>query len=267
MKAKVIIVSVGMLIGAIALHAEVFNSTENARLRTIWSEKNAAKAPDAVEARQNWTDYIINSELNDIASDNHAQLAQIIPHQFTLEKISKPTAEQIDAKIAALWKADYDPSNHKDVLKSGLYSRYMLPEAIIGLGDEERFNASLWSAYHRAKQYEKALAIAVKYERWQNAMTTATAMKDRAKIFEFGRKTFLDTYVATPAAATSLLTNMLKPNYDDVPEVTEENIADFLVAVSKRYPAPNADVEAWKGFMGYVGYRYKSLTGNDLFKK
>jgi hypothetical protein len=31
------------------------------------------------------------------------------------------------------------------------------------------------------------------------------------------------------------------------------------------YPIPGSDFNKWKTFMGFVGYKYKALTGKDLF--
>lgn len=263
MKKLALITIIGLGLGI--AFADVYDRAEASRLYGIYREKNSAKTPDAAEAMTEWKNYVISSETNDDAADNYAQLMQIIPDQFTAAKIAKPTELQINGMIDQFWKADFDPSNRKEALFVALCSRYILPEAIARIGDEEKYCTQLWSAYHRDKQYDKALALAVKYERWQNALNTATAMKDRAKIFEYGKKVFLDTFIATPQLATQTLTTILRPNYTGI--VDNQEIADFLKAIADRYPAPDAEVEAWKGFMGFVGYRYKSLTGQDLFKK
>jgi|GEM_PF-6186406 hypothetical protein len=263
------LIGLGLGIG-IATFAEeaaavIYDRTEASRLYNIYREKNTAKTPDAAEAMAVWKDYVINAAINEDAADNYAQLLQLIPDRFTAAKVAKPTALQINDKIDELWKADYDPSNRKEALYVALCNRYILPDAIVKVGNEELYNNQLWSSYHRDKQYDKALALAVKYERWSNALNTANAMKDRAKIFEYGKKVFLDTFITTPAAATQTLTTILRPNYAGI--VDNAEIADFLKAIADRYPAPDANVEDWKGFMGFVGYRYKSLTGQDLFKK
>jgi hypothetical protein len=35
--------------------------------------------------------------------------------------------------------------------------------------------------------------------------------------------------------------------------------------IGDKYPTPGTDFETWRGFMGFVGFRYKSITGKDLF--
>ena len=89
---------------------------------------------------------------------------------------------------------------------------------------------------------------------------SAKGMKDKA--FEVGARFFLETYITTPAVAMRIITNMMNQvpdNYDDA------KLAELLAKIGKKYPAPGADFEAWKGFMGFIGYRYKALTGKDLF--
>ena len=47
--------------------------------------------------------------------------------------------------------------------------------------------------------------------------------------------------------------------------ITKEEQIKFLEQISQRYPIPGTDFNQWKGFMGFVGYKYKVLTGKELF--
>ena len=252
-------------LGMSAVCGEVFDRAKEQALIKIYREKQQAGANDAAQARQEWQNYLLTTELNTDARDNYTQLYTIIENCFKESKISNPTAEQIDAKINELWKAEYDPENRKELLRAHMYARHGLPEAIEKLNGGARYASPLWSGYIYAKQYEKALETAVKYELWPNAFDAAKRLKEPAKIFEYGRKYFLNAYIATPAQASRALTDILRPNYTGV--IDNEEIAEFLKEISMRYPAPDADMEAWRGFLGFVGYRYKTLTGQDLFVK
>ncbi len=265
MKKLLLFAAIAMV--GMGLYAEVYEAEKASELYRVYSEKYRDKAPDMADARAAFNKYVDESEINtENAHSCYHQLKTLIPRMLVKEKIGKPTVEQLDTRIEAAWKAEYDPNDQLILLKAELYSRYKHPEAVEALPDSaSRFGWLVHQAFQGSRRYEEALAYAVKHERWQNAMTSAVSLKDKAKIFEYGKKTFLNTFITSPATATNLLTEMLKPDYTGI--VEKADIAEFLKDVSERYPAPNANVEDWKGFMGFIGYRYKSITGNDLFKK
>lgn len=47
--------------------------------------------------------------------------------------------------------------------------------------------------------------------------------------------------------------------------VSKEQQIAFLEQIAQMYPIPGTDFNQWKGFMGFVGFKYKALTGKDLF--
>ena len=47
--------------------------------------------------------------------------------------------------------------------------------------------------------------------------------------------------------------------------VTKEQQIEFLSKLAQIYPVPGTDFNQWKGFMGFVGFKYKQLTGKELF--
>ena len=47
--------------------------------------------------------------------------------------------------------------------------------------------------------------------------------------------------------------------------IKKEQQIVFLEQIAQMYPIPGTDFNQWKGFMGFVGFKYKALTGKDLF--
>lgn len=47
--------------------------------------------------------------------------------------------------------------------------------------------------------------------------------------------------------------------------VTKQDQIKFIEQLAQIYPIPGTDFNKWKGFMGFIGYKYKALTGKDLF--
>ena len=47
--------------------------------------------------------------------------------------------------------------------------------------------------------------------------------------------------------------------------VTKEQQVKFIEKLAQIYPIPGTDFNKWKQFMGFIGYKYKALTGKDLF--
>jgi hypothetical protein len=47
--------------------------------------------------------------------------------------------------------------------------------------------------------------------------------------------------------------------------VTKEQQIEFLSKLAQIYPIPGTDFSTWKPFMGFIGFKYKSLTGKELF--
>lgn len=47
--------------------------------------------------------------------------------------------------------------------------------------------------------------------------------------------------------------------------ITKEEQIKFLEQIVQIYPIPGTDFNQWKNFMGFVGFKYKTLTGKELF--
>ena len=48
-------------------------------------------------------------------------------------------------------------------------------------------------------------------------------------------------------------------------KITKEEQIKFLEQIVQIYPIPGTDFNQWKNFMGFVGFKYKALTGKELF--
>ena len=65
---------------------------------------------------------------------------------------------------------------------------------------------------------------------------------------------------------TSKATKLIEDAFRYKPAtVTKEQQIKFIEQLAQIYPIPGSDFGAWKGFMGFIGYKYKALTGKDLF--
>ena len=66
----------------------------------------------------------------------------------------------------------------------------------------------------------------------------------------------------SPKTAFLVINNMFKykPN-----SISKEEQIKLLEILSEKYPTPGTDFAKWKEFMGFVGYKYKTLTGKQLY--
>ena len=65
-----------------------------------------------------------------------------------------------------------------------------------------------------------------------------------------------------PTIANKIITHMFR--YKPA-SITKEEQIEFLSKLAQMYPIPGTDFNQWKAFMGFVGYKYKALTGKELF--
>lgn len=87
--------------------------------------------------------------------------------------------------------------------------------------------------------------------------------KNKVKIWQYGKKVLLiDGGCENYSAATDTINKMFryKPS-----NITKEEQIEFLSKLSQIYPIPGTDFNKWKNFMGFVGFKYKQLTGKELF--
>lgn len=114
------------------------------------------------------------------------------------------------------------------------------------------------------KDYAKAIEWADKAEE-QGLLVKFNACyqaRDRKNTWETGVIYLLDDY-RTPSDAMAILKKMFNRKPSDLPE---QQVVEFLTDLADKYPTPGSNFDEWKGFMGFVGYKYKAITGKDLFK-
>lgn len=99
------------------------------------------------------------------------------------------------------------------------------------------------------------LGLSVKFEAYYHS-------RDKKNTWETGVIYLLDDY-RTPADAMDKLKKMFNRKPSDLPD---QKVVEFLTDLADKYPTPGSNFDEWKGFMGFVGYKYKAITGKDLFK-
>ena len=87
--------------------------------------------------------------------------------------------------------------------------------------------------------------------------------KNSQKMWKYGKMTLLtEGGWISSKSANSILTYMFR--YKPATVAKEEQV-EFLSKLSQMYPIPGTDFNQWKSFMGFVGFKYKALTGKELF--
>lgn len=189
--------------------------------------------------------------------------------QFVAAKVI-PTKAQIDAKVEERFTLFDETGTLKNNLKSTLYYRYKLPEALVALEkavpNDGKYAVRAIGLYINKGKYAEAIKLCDEYPQNTagNRFTIYERQKDNEKIWALGKSLFLDTYV--PNANTAM--RYIKSMFNRKPaSVKDEEIVELLTKIGEKYPTPGTDFETWKGFMGFVGYKYKTITGKDLFKQ
>ena len=87
--------------------------------------------------------------------------------------------------------------------------------------------------------------------------------RDKENAWKTGVVYLLDDY-RTPAQALKTVKDMFnrKPA-----NIKNEDIVNFIKELADKYPTPGSNFDDWKGFMGFIGYKYKAITGKDLFNE
>lgn len=259
---KSIFAILAMMVG-IACYAEVFSYAKATELYQTY--KTTKKAADKAA----WEKYYLETEFNKEASDaeNSAKLVKVIVYKYK-------GAFTKDAVYAAMDK-EYKLTNEAarfsayiNIVKA-LNAYDLLIEEIPAMNESQRNLFAGIIAHHFLfkGKYDEAIKYANMINPINNVSVSTLqraygAKGDVEKAFKAGERLFLETYITNPTVAMKVMTSMMNQvpaSYDDA------KLADLLAKIGKKYPAPGADFEAWKGFMGFVGYRYKALTGKDLF--
>ena len=86
---------------------------------------------------------------------------------------------------------------------------------------------------------------------------------DKNLTWQYGKQLLLmDGGFNNPVSANHAINRMFRYKPESV---TKEQQIEFLSKLAQIYPIPGTDFNQWKPFMGFVGYKYKALTGKDLF--
>lgn len=263
---KSIFAILAMMVG-ISCFAEVFNPDKARELNLAYNKDRTAANKAAADKYYIETEF--NTELEDGRQKEKVKRMLIATYKGEMtkagimaaaDKLFKINDEEARAYVlvnVARGKKAYDVV--KAEIDGGTLNSYE------GIFNSACINVA--NNFLSKKDYDNAIKYAEKVNPInQSAVSTlqraygAKGMKDKA--FEVGARLFLETYITTPSTAMIVITSMMNQvpdNYDDA------KLAELLAKIGKKYPAPGADFEAWKGFMGFIGYRYKALTGKDLF--
>lgn len=99
------------------------------------------------------------------------------------------------------------------------------------------------------------LGLSVKFDAYYSS-------RDKKNTWETGVIYLLDDY-RTPEDAMDKLKKMFNRKPSDLPD---QKVVEFLTDLADKYPTPGSNFDEWKGFMGFIGYKYKAITGKDLFE-
>ena len=113
------------------------------------------------------------------------------------------------------------------------------------------------------KQYDKALQFSKQINSLFFALKIYKAKRDWNSYWKTAiSKLTEEGGYTNPTVATQYIHTMFryKPS-----NITKEQQIEFLSKLAQIYPIPGTDFNQWKPFMGFVGYKYKALTGKDLF--
>lgn len=98
------------------------------------------------------------------------------------------------------------------------------------------------------------LGLPVKFDAYYSS-------RDKKNTWETGVIYLLDDY-RSPEDAMDKLKKMFNRKPSDLPD---QKVVEFLTDLADKYPTPGSNFDEWKGFMGFIGYKYKAITGKDLF--
>ena len=90
------------------------------------------------------------------------------------------------------------------------------------------------------------------------------SQKNKEKIWKTGCQLLLNDGVGITDTQVAMLALSSVFRYKPS-NITKEQQIELLSKLAQIYPIPGTDLNKWKGFMGFVGFKYKQLTGKDLF--
>ena len=123
----------------------------------------------------------------------------------------------------------------------------------------------LCTAYIDLNQFDKALQL-VKQGVNSNAFVAFAKKSDakyKSELWNAGKNLLLaNGGLQNPKQANEIIVALFRYKATNV---TKEQQIEFLSKLAEMYPIPGTDFNQWKPFMGFVGYKYKMLTGKQLF--
>ena len=123
----------------------------------------------------------------------------------------------------------------------------------------------LCCAYIEQKQFDKAFEL-IKQGVNSNAFVAFAKKSDvkyKSGLWIAGKNILLaNGGLQNPKQANEIIVALFRYKTADI---TKEQQIEFLSELAEMYPIPGTDFNQWKPFMGFVGYKYKSLTGKQLF--
>ena len=208
-------------------------------LFAVSAAEYSSKEYSSLKTFKQQTQYAYNST---ISRDSKTDVCHMIAYLSHVKKLKKSnlTIQQIN-EAAKIFK-DFG------------YYKTFLYEAYIKNGHIELVE-------NKIRQDKSGLMMSVVYER---LLDQYIVLKNKEKIWQIGSELLLNDGIGikNTKVATSALNSVLryKPK-----TVTKQQQIAFLEQIAQIYPIPGTDFNDWKAFMGLVGFKYKALTGKELF--
>lgn len=122
-------------------------------------------------------------------------------------------------------------------------------------------------AYFNAGLIEQSKKLALdnklKAGMYQQIIFPFIKTKDYDTVWNISKQLLLNVGgVANPKTANNIIIHMFK--YKPT-TITKQQQIEVLSKIGQNYPIPGTDFNKWKEFMGFVGFKYKALTGKELF--
>ena len=129
---------------------------------------------------------------------------------------------------------------------------------------KERYqNVALGVCFARAKMIDLAIEHYLKDPDNISISTNIVVHATKRELYGVAQKMlFVEGGLNHPKLATELIEKAFR--YKPA-TITKEQQIKFIEKLAQIYPIPGTDFSQWKGFMGFIGYKYKALTGKDLF--
>ena len=182
-----------------------------------------------------WGEYCYNSELSKQSGIRHAM--GVRNYIFRNRKTLKLTKADIQVCLDKFKNVVNEVALKDQVAEIYLAYDYVDEALKLRSNKDGYFNFKVYNHYRIKKQYDLA--------------------------WIYGKKALLaNGGFSMPVQAMNTLNNMFryKPS-----TITKEQQIEFLSKLAEMYPIPGTDFNQWKSFMGFVGFKYKSLTGKELF--